>query len=420
MIVDNKIDTDKYIYNWNLKKNFFSANLNKMIGSKDIEINDETLRDGLQATYIRHPNIEEKQKLILLMESLGIESANIGFPAASSHHFSEVVAIAKYVKDNNLKINLGCAARTFQSDIEAIVKASQESGIKLNAGLFIGSSKMRFFVEKWDLHELGQTITKSVKFAIDNNLDVMFVTEDTTRAHPETVEYLYEAAIESGATRICVSDTVGYSTPWATYNLISFIRSKILHQYPHVKMDWHGHNDRGLALANSLIAVFAGADRIQGTALGIGERAGNTAIEELLVNLHLEGLYDNSIDQLNEYINYASNILNYKVPVNKAIAGQHIFSTSTGVHAAAMKKAQERGSHDLAGLIYSAFNPGIIQRDTDILVGPMSGKANVELALKKKNINYDQELVNTLLQKVKQIGRVVTADELELLIDKLT
>ncbi len=332
---------NKLIYNWNKKKNFFSTNLEKMVGDKIIEVNDETLRDGIQATYVRHPSLEEKKKLVQLMDQLGIESANIGFPVSSDSQMKDIVKLAEFVKKNNLDIKLGCAARTIEKDIEAIVEASECAGVSLNAGVFIGSSRMRFFVEKWDLHELGVKVSTAIKFAKNHGLEVMFVTEDTTRAHPETIEYLYETAIEAGASRICVSDTVGYSTPWATYNLLSFIQSKILHQYSHIKLDWHGHNDRGLALANAIVAVFAGADRIQATALGVGERAGNTAMEELLVNLHLENLYDDRIESLHKYIDYSAKILNYKIPVNKSVAGLDVFSTSTGVHAAAIKKAQD-------------------------------------------------------------------------------
>jgi 2-isopropylmalate synthase len=383
---------------------------------KQIELNDETLRDGLQATYVNNFSYSEKIHFLHLIIKAGIQSANIGFPASSPQQYKDVLNLTQYVKKHKLNIKLNCGARSVDSDINPVLDIIQKTGFPLEVGIFIGSSKIRQLVEKWDLLEISRFVKKSVKHATTNGAQVMFVTEDSTRAHPKTLEYLYKTAIDAGASRICVCDTVGTTTPTRVLNLLGFIYKRVI-KNSGVKVDWHGHNDRGLAVANSLTAAEYGVDRIQATALGVGERAGNAAMEQVLINLWLEGLIKVDVVPITEYTKYAAKVLGVKLRHFDPVVGSDIFSTATGVHAAAIKKAYALGQKNLAGLIYSAVNPYSLGREPDIKVGPMSGKANIIWKLEQmKYVSYSEEQVIRILNEVKRRGVVMTEKQLEKLI----
>ncbi|MDP2585712.1 MAG: LeuA family protein [Candidatus Levybacteria bacterium] len=388
------------IYRWDDK-------LSKRI-DKQIELNDETLRDGLQATYVKHPNLKEKIQFLEASDKMGINSINLGFPVSGENEKKEIIALANHAKKKKLNIRLECGGRILRRDVQAIIDVSQKTGIGIEAGLFIASSKIRHIVEEWDLRSMGKMIKDNVSFAVKNNLPVMFVTEDTTRSHPQTISYLYNKAIDAGATRICICDTVGAATPSSTYNLVSYVKKEIIKNDKKIKIDWHGHNDRGLATANSLAAVAAGADCIQAAALGVGERTGNTVMEELILNLHMEGLTEAKLDYLAAYTKTASKILNVNIRPNAPVIGKDIFKTATGVHAAAIKKAFEQKNEFLAGNVYTSINPALIGRKHDILVGPVSGKANVEWFLKKINIAPNSKLIELILGKAKMEKKILS------------
>ncbi len=380
--------------------------------NKKIELNDETLRDGLQATYVKHPKLTQKIKFIETADKLGITSINIGFPVSGEREKKEIIEIANYAKKAKLKIKLECGGRMLKDDVKAIIDVSQKTGVPIETGLFIASSKIRHIVEKWDIKQMGKLIQESVKLATDNNLEVMFVSEDTSRSHPKTIEYLYKKAIDSGATRLCITDTVGQATPKSTYNLVRFVKTKIVKNNKKIKLDWHGHNDRGLALANALAAISAGADCIQATALGIGERTGNTAMEEIIMNLYLEGLSDINLKYLVDYSKIASKILKIGIKPNAPIIGRDIFKTATGVHAAAIKKAVDQNNDFLVGNVYSSIDPVILGRSHEILIGPISGRANVEWYLKQINVKATPELIKIILEKAKLEKKLLSKSDI--------
>ncbi|MEM1207065.1 MAG: 2-isopropylmalate synthase, partial [Acidobacteriota bacterium] len=282
------------IYDWN-----GSPQIDPSV--RRIELDDETLRDGLQSPSARTPSIEEKLEILHLMHDLGIDGADIGLPAAGPHVFDDVLRIAKEIVDQKLSVVPNAAARTVVSDIEPIVELSQRAGIALEVAAFIGSSPIRQFAEEWDIDRLLKLTEKAVGYATDNGLPVMYVTEDTTRAKPEDLRRLYTAAVEAGARRVCVADTVGHSTPKGAAACVRFVKAVVNATGEKVLVDWHGHRDRGLAEANALAAAVAGADRLHGTCLGVGERVGNTPIDLLLVNMALLGWSDRDLSRLKEY-----------------------------------------------------------------------------------------------------------------------
>src|SRR6266567_759933 len=229
---------------------------------------DETLRDGLQNPSVFNPSIEEKIEILYLMESLGIDSVNIGLPGAGPRAFADTEALAREIATHRMKIKPNCAARTHENDIRPIVEISQRVGVPIEAATFLGSSPIRRLVEDWTVDHLERTTEKAVKFAVDNGLPSMYVTEDTIRTDPATVKRLYSTAIRNGASAIVLCDTVGHATPNGAYNLVKFaIEEVVKPSGENIRVDWHGHNDRGLAIANSLAAVAAGAHQVHAAAL---------------------------------------------------------------------------------------------------------------------------------------------------------
>jgi 2-isopropylmalate synthase len=378
-----------------------------------IELNDETLRDGLQCPSVLQPTLEQKQAFLRLLPRLGIGSANIGYAGASASALEDVVALAKTIVAENLAILPNCAGRTHEADIKPILEAQQRSSLAIEAALFIGSSPIRQLVEGWELPYLLKTTERAVSFARDHGLSVMFVTEDTTRAQPQHLAALYLAAARCGATRLCLADTVGHATPSGVQRLVAFLREQLDSAgFSDITLDWHGHRDRGLDVINSLAALAAGARRVHGCALGIGERVGNTAMDTLLTNLVLLGWVSQDLSALDAYCRLASEMTGMPIARNYPVMGNDAFTTSTGVHAAAVIKAQARGDSKLADMVYSSVPAGLVGRRQEITIGPMSGQANVLAWLKARGIEAQPALITAILGAAKNSSHVLSDDEI--------
>ena len=396
----------EYLYDWNV------------IGEGDVappqtvELDDETLRDGLQSPSVRQPNLGEKLEILHKMAALGIHAADIGYPGAGPTVVDHVVALAEEISKQGFAIEPNCAGRTHATDILPISEAQQRSGVGLEAALFLGSSPIRQFVEGWDADFLVQTTEQAVTLAKNEGLEVMYVTEDTTRARPEVLRRVYTAAIEAGARRICLADTVGHATPWGVRALVAFAREIVADSGEAVKIDWHGHRDRNLGVINSLAALSAGAHRVHGCGLGIGERVGNTPMETLLVNLKLLGWLDADLHELPAYCEAISKATDTPVPNNCPAIGKDAFETSTGVHAAAVLKALRTGDTWLANRIYSGVPADELGREQVITVGPMSGKANAVAWLTKRGYTCDEETVDKILAAAKASDHVLRDEEM--------
>jgi len=394
------------IYDWNV------IDPEHCYPKRGVELNDESLRDGLQSPSVTDPHIEDKIRILHLMEALGIHSVNIGLPGAGPRAVADVLALAKEIATQRLSIRPNCAARTLRQDIQPIIDISQQAGIAIEVATFIGSSPIRQYAEDWQPDMMLRRTEEAVKFAAAHHLEVMYVTEDTIRAHPDMIRRLYTTAINFGARRACVCDTVGHATPAGTYNLISFIKQVIHETGEKVKVDWHGHSDRGLAVPNTLAAMLAGADRLHGTALGIGERVGNTQMDILLLNLKLMGVIDNDLSKLNEYCQLVSTACQVPIPVNYPIVGKDAFRTATGVHAAAVIKAEKKGDAWLADLIYSGVPAGMVGRSQEIEIGPMSGESNVKYWLQRRNLAPERDVVARIMEAAKHSDRLLTDQEI--------
>ncbi|HUS12376.1 MAG TPA: LeuA family protein [Pyrinomonadaceae bacterium] len=380
--------------------------------NRHIGFDDETLRDGLQSPSVSEPPVEQKIELLHLMDALGIDTADIGLPGAGGTHAAGVELMAREIAEKKLKIRPNCAARTHRSDILPIIEISQRVGIPIEACTFIGSSAIRFFAEDWTLDKLLQLTEEAVSFAVSEGLPVMYVTEDTTRANPETIRALYTTAIRCGAKAICVCDTVGHSTPDGARSVVQFVKSIIEEQGGNIRLDWHGHQDRGLGVINSIAAIQGGADQVHGSALGIGERVGNTPMDQLLVNLKLMGWIENDVSRLGEYCSVASKACGWSIPYNYPVFGRDAFRTATGVHAAAVIKSYRKGDRELADLVYSGVPAGQFGLEQVVEIGPMSGKSNVIYWLEKRGIEVNEDRVNRIYDRAKQASSVLGDDEI--------
>jgi 2-isopropylmalate synthase len=402
------MNRDELIYDWNVKGDDADATPPRVM------LDDETLRDGLQSPSVTDPPIDLKRKILHLQNDLGIETSNIGLPGAGPRAAADVEALCREIADQKLAIRPNCAARTMVCDIEPIVDISQKTGMPIEACVFIGSSPIRQYAEGWTEDFLLKQTTEAIRFARDNGLTVMYVTEDTSRANPETVRKLYTEAVRCGAQRVCVTDTVGHATPSGAARLIRFMRNLVDEAGgAEVGVDWHGHRDRGMGLANCLAAFRAGATRVHGCGLGIGERCGNAEIDLLLVNLKLLGWIDRDLSMLGEYCTAVSEATGVPIPNNYPVVGSDAFETATGVHAAAVIKAYRKGDAWLADAVYS----GVVASDfgfrQNIRIGPMSGRSNVIFWLEENEMEPTDERIDRLFAAAKKSDRLLEDGEIK-------
>lgn len=395
------------IYDWN------SEAENQRPPHGVVEVVDETLRDGLQSPSVIHPSFAEKLDILRSMARLGIETATIGLPGAGPSFAKDTERLVRAAASERIPIRLACAARTLESDILPIIRIAERTGVAVEVNCFLGSSPIRCQTEDWTLPWLLRKTEESVRLAVGAGLGVLYVTEDTTRARPGDLEAMYAAAIRAGARRICVSDTVGHATPSGAAAVVRFVAGVVARVDPDVKIDWHGHQDRGFGVANAIAALAAGAHRAHGCALGIGERVGNTAMEQLLVNLKLLGWIDRDLTTLPEYVDLVSKATGVPIPPSYPFVGRDAFRTGTGVHAAAILKARRKGDLDLAEMVYSSFPAGWVGRRQEIEVGPMSGESNVEFWLGAHGFESTPERVEMILRTAKASNRMLSDDEIE-------
>jgi len=399
------MDPASFIYDWN------TAGGPVEPAHRPVRLADETLRDGLQSPSVVSPTIEQKLDLLHLMNSLQIDDVDIGLPGAGPHVAGQVERLAREIVDQKLAIRAYCAARTVAADILPIVEISQRTGLSIAVAAFIGSSPIRKFAEGWDLGKMVRLTEDAVRLGVSNGLAVNYVTEDTSRAHPDDLRVLYSAAIQAGATGICVCDTVGHSTPDGVASLIGFIVDLVRRENPAVEIDWHGHQDRGLSVVNSITALRAGAHRVHACGLGVGERVGNTPMDQLLVNLRLLGWIDRDLSHLAEYVRMVSAYTQVPIPDNYPVLGRDAFRTGTGVHASAIIKAREKGQEWLADRVYSGVPAGMVGLRQVIEVGPMCGESNVVCWLTEHGEEPTWEKVQAVFRAAKDSDHTLSERE---------
>ena len=403
-------DRQKLVYDWNL------IGESEPLTDKRVLLDDETLRDGLQSPTVSDPPIEDKIHLLHLMEELGIQMLDIGLPGAGPRAYADTLALAQEIARSRLKIRPNCAARTTVQDIDPILDITEKTGITIDVATFLGSSMIRQYVENWTMDDLLRRTEDSVSYAMNRGVPVMYVTEDTTRAFPEAIKRLYTAAINCGARHIVLTDTVGHATPAGARALVRFVVDEVVKPSgEEILISWHGHNDRGLSVINSLAAVQAGADVIHGCALGIGERVGNTPMDQVLVNLKLlgaPGYADRDLTRLKHYVQAVSEAVGVPIPPNYPVFGSDAFRTGTGVHAAAVVKAYRKNDIELANRVYSGVPSHWFGLEQRIEIGPMSGKSNITFWLESHGLEATDERVERIFKRAKQADRLLAEQEI--------
>jgi len=404
------MNTSDLIYDWN---NIYPPELKP---SGPVLLNDESLRDGLQSPSVRDPSIPEKIEILHLMEALGINSLDLGLPGAGVRAVEHVTALAREIASQRMNIRANCAARTHENDIRPIAEIVQKTGLPIEAATFIGSSPIRRFTEGWTDDFLLQTTEKAVKYAVSLGLDVMYVTEDTSRCDPETVKRLYSTAINCGARAIVICDTAGHATPMGAMALVRFVIEQVVKPSGEkIRVDWHGHSDRGFAIANSFAAVIAGANCVHGCAVGLGERVGNTQIDQMLVNLKLMGIApweEQDLTRLKQYCQAVSRATGVPIPANYPVVGDDAFRTATGVHASAIIKAYKKNDVVLANTVYSGVPSHVFGLEQIIDIGPMSGKSNVLFWLERRGIPANDDLVDRIYHRAKASDHTLSDAEI--------
>lgn len=410
------MDGQQLIYDWN-----FAERRQPVVLKKRFELHDETLRDGLQNPSVVDPSIEEKLEILHLLDQVGVDTCDVGLPGAGARAFEDVLRLCREISDCKLSIRPTCAGRTHLADIRPMADVAQKAGIPIEVMTFIGSSPIRALAEDWSVELIRKRSVEAIEFAVKEGLPVNYVTEDTTRTPPEILNTLFRAAIDSGAKRLTLCDTVGHVTPDGVRNLIQFTRNLLSAWGAHgVGIDWHGHNDRGLGLPNSIYALEYGADRVHGAILGVGERVGNASLDQILVNLKLIGeLGDRDVTKLGELCDKVSKALHFPIPINYPVVGEDAFRTGTGVHAAAIIKALEKGDTDLADRVYSGVPAGMFGREQEIGIGPMSGASNVNFWLKKHGIAPSDALVKAILARAKESSQLLTDAEIREVVERV-
>jgi len=413
------MDERALIFDWNTIEYDISRDSNNH--PHGIWFDDETLRDGLQSPSARNPTISQKIELLTYMEKLGIQKVDLGLPGAGPFHLEHIDAMLSHITENDFSIRPGAAVRTLMSDIQPLVDLQQKHGIEIQASAFLGTSPIRQFTEGWTMDKLLSTMETAVSFAVENEVPVMFVTEDTTRSKPKDVKMIYQRAMELGVRRLCVCDTCGHVTPNGVKKLLNFIDEEVIkdsgYMRSEIEVNWHGHQDRGLGVANNIAAVEAGADVIHGTALGVGERAGNAPLDQTLVNLKLMGAIDNDLTLLNEYVKKANEYIEVPLPHNYPVFGRDAFETGTGVHASAVIKAMKKGDQWLADRVYSGVPAADFGLKQVIRIGHMAGRSNIIWWLEQNGIEVNDNLVAHMFEIAKSQRRNMTDEEVHQAVD---
>jgi len=385
--------------------------MNKASGNKVI-IFDTTLRDGEQSPGASL-NIREKLQIAKELEKLKVDVIEAGFPYSSKGDFQAVQEISQTVKNSTV-----CAlARAKESDLESAGKAIEKAKTK-RIHTFIGASKIHLEHKlKITPQECLKRTIHAIKFASSFTQDLEFSAEDACRSDPEFLFELIQAAIEAGAKTINIPDTVGYTTPFELAELIKSIKSKVK-SINQAVISVHCHNDLGLAVANSLAALVSGARQVECTINGIGERAGNCSLEEIVMILKTRHkLFDleTQIDakQIARTSRLVSNLTGFFVQKNKAIVGANAFTHESGIHQDGVLKYKET---------YEIINPEEVGFTTNLIsLGPRSGKHALKEKLKELGYKLEERELTRVYSDFKELAdkkKQVSEGDLITLIDK--
>jgi 2-isopropylmalate synthase len=362
--------------------------------SKKIDIFDTTLRDGEQVPGCKL-NTKEKVALALELEALGVDIIEAGFPISSPGDFTSVTEISKIIKNASV-----CAlTRAVQKDIEVAaeaIKYAKRPRIHTGIGTSDLHIKAKFNATQ---EEILQRAVQAVKWAKNYADDVEFYAEDAGRTSNEYLAQVIQAVIKAGATVVNIPDTTGYCLPHQYGEKIAYLVNNV-ENIDQAKISCHCHNDLGMATANSIAGIIAGALQVECTINGLGERAGNTSLEEVAMIIqqhHSLGFYTNiNSKQLNPLSQLVADIMRMPVQPNKAIVGSNAFSHSSGIHQDGFLKD---------ALTYESINPEAVgAAASKIVLTARSGRSALAYRFQKLGFEFDRNDIDTLYTQFVQIA----------------
>ena len=348
----------------------------------DVRIFDTTLRDGIQAPGVSL-NSDDIVSLAKAIAKLGVDSMEIGFPASGE---SEMTVLKRIVA-LDLNANLYGLARCMRTDVDAVV----DCGLRF-VHIFIATSDVHL---KYKLKKSREDVLEAVKdtvgYAASKGLTVMFSCEDATRTDMDYLIEVYRTAADAGAGIINIPDTVGISVPRGLSYLVREIKRTV-----NRTISVHCHNDMGLAVANSLAAVEAGAEMVHTCINGIGERSGNTSCEEFAVCMSVNyGIDCVSTKAIGSVSKLVSRYTGYPIPYNKPVVGRNAFAHESGIHVHGVINNSTT---------YEPYPPEMVGMDRTITVGRNSGEHSVKSRLEEMNIDFPEELMEQLMGNIKEIA----------------
>ncbi|MFI1714582.1 hypothetical protein [Streptomyces litmocidini] len=367
---------------------------------RGVRIEDD-VRESLQSVAVRRPSLGHRTHLLDLAAAVGVHVSFLGFPAASHNEYEQCAALVRHIVDNGLDIEPVLMARAVPSDLTPLLEIGQSTGAPVLADLYLSTSPLRCHVEDWSLPDMLHRLQRVARRATAEGLDFRIAFEDSTRTPPDVLADCITAAVDVGARCVVLNDTVGQCLPEGAARHTEFAREVLSRAGSDAVLAWHGHNDRGLALANSLAAARAGAGVISGTFLGLGERTGNLALEQFIAVLAEAGHTDFDLKRLPEMCAAVAEVLHVDVPAHQPLVGADAFSTATGTHATALVKARAMG-RDFEDLIYSAVEAASLGREQTLLMGPNSSGRSIATILGEMGLPADDAAVAAVLDHCKQ------------------
>lgn len=388
---------------------------------RPVDVGDSTFSDAPQSPSANEPSLAAKRRLLSLMSELGLRSAALGYPGSGPRQFAETLELARELTRTQLPIDASCSARASVKDVGVALDVRERSGLDLELAIALPVSPVRLDAEGISMDRLQESAETSISYARRAGARVVAVLEDAARTPPELLAVLIQHVLSLGATAVRVADTVGHATPDGTRALLRFAADqvRVRHGRP-IRLEWHGQQDRGLALANALAAVDTGVDRLYASALGLGERCGTVPLEVLLTNLRITGGWPHTLGALQEYAESAAAAFGVAIAHAHPVIGADAFRSGTGAHATALVKALRAGDRSMADDVASAVPAGLVGAEHRVDVSPVSGLSNVRWWLAQHGYDPgDLVLMRELLLAVKQTQRVATDDELHDMVSSL-
>ncbi len=396
--------------------------------------NDESLRDGIQGAPL-HPTVEQKIDYIKRSSEMGTDYLTVGIYSGKDVN-EDTYRVLDYMAENTPDTFPIVLARPKEEDLQYASECVSHNP-NCQVIVFQGLSEPRLWIQGWKAEQVLKNLHEGISELTKQNIFTIAFTEDTTRTSPELIGEYVRMAVESGASRIGIADTVGYLTRKGAYRLTKTIRDLLdVHGENGQRMgiDIHAHNDQGIPLEVVFGAISGGADRFHGTLYGVGERAGNAPLEVILYNITRElneAGYNKQWDlsKIYDLAKYYSRISGVAIPTHAPLVGDNVFTTQAGIHSDAEMKANNirrsipdnlankelrKKINEILNTIYTSVDSNLLGREHEYKIGPLSGKSTAILSLERMGYeDVTDEMIQSILNLARVHGGVLTNDDIQ-------